>query len=503
MKKESALTNLTGESPSMQKALAHVREIVTRLQPGDRMPPVRVLITQAGVSPRYMCRAVALMARENAITIIKGKGLFAGPVARPTVTVPKMKWERTMERLTRDIFNNTFGAGMLPPISRLRTQYGVSNELIKKAITGLLDQQLVVDDRHGYRIRLPGHTRSFSSVLFVTPGVAESGRAIIYDERLRQVHIQLETVCNAQGLRFAQRSFSYNETWSPGCLGDVEGHIGYIIWSNGINAQLVKSVLHDISRRERPIAIIDEMGDWKPPADIPPRTQLHIFAIAGFLAGTTAARFLLSLGHRSIAFFSLFENQFWSRERHRGLRSEFECAGISDGIMAETMDQMPEYDREKQFPFGPMGLSTSKEIDRLPPVYHRHYGSQFWNIASHFNLMRDTDHFSAALEPLFKRMLDTKAITAWVAANTMLGTSALIFLQNHSIGVPAHVSLLSFDNAPEAYQNNLSSYDFNFAGLANAAFSYIIHPSNRLFTKVNNRTEYEGLLIRRGSTGKL
>jgi DNA-binding FadR family transcriptional regulator len=502
MKKKSELTGLTDSSPSLQKALAHIKGLLNKLQQGERIPPIRVLISHAGVSPRYMCRAVALMAGENKLTIIKGKGVFAGTVTTPAVTISRLKWERTTERLTRDILDNTFNAEMLPSLSRLRKLYGVSNEVIKKAIVSLLNQRLLVDDRHGYRIRLPGHTRSFSSVLFITPGVAPSGRAVIFDERLRQAHIQLETICNSQALHFAQRSFSPDENWVPGCLGDPQSHIGYIVWSNGINVQLLRSLLHDLSRHKRPIAIIDEIGDWKPPTGLPPHARLHIFAIAGFLAGTTAARFLLSLGHRGIAYFSVFENQFWSRERHRGLRSEFGRAGIQDGVMAETLDRMPDYDRKKQYPFGPMALASSRAIGRLPEAYHRHFGSQFWNIASHLNLMRDIDHFSTALEAVFRRMLDTKGITALVAANTMLAISALIFLERHAVSVPQQVSLLCFDNTPEAYQNNLSCYEFNFAGMARAAFSFIVHPSNRLFSKKHSRTEYEGIFINRGSTAR-
>jgi DNA-binding LacI/PurR family transcriptional regulator len=206
------------------------------------------------------------------------------------------------------------------------------------------------------------------------------------------------------------------------------------------------------------------------------------------------------LGHTSAAYFSIYQELFWSRERLRGVRDEYSRAGFSNGVFAETMDRPAEYDIENQRPFGPLASYINSHFTALPAQYHRRYDMQFWNVYFAAMTLRDIDHWSRALAPQFERMRDSGA-TAWLTANTVLAVPALHFLEDRGIRVPDQLTLFSFDNTQEAYQNDLTSYDFDFPGMARDAWSYILYPSSPRF-RGEARIEHKGLIIIRGSSGK-
>jgi DNA-binding LacI/PurR family transcriptional regulator/DNA-binding transcriptional regulator YhcF (GntR family) len=485
---------------SLQTALAYIESVLRTVSSGNRLPPVRAMAVTTGISNRYLCRAVKMLAEQQRVAIVRGKGIFAG--AKPSVhrSVLKRKRERIKELVLKAILGDVFADGVVPPLRRLRLRYNVSYELLRAVLNDLLNDGIIEHHLHGYRVNIPGRLRSYSSLLFIGPGDTVSGKAIIYNERLQGLHVQLESDCAANGIHFAQRSFPGKQIYTPGCLGELSGHIGFIVWPYGMRPEFVGPIIGVLAKSKRPVALIDELGTWTPPRDLEHHSLLKIISIAGFTAGKQAGRLLLGLGHRSAAYFSLYHEQFWSRERLRGVRDEFGKAGFAGGVHEETMGQPAAYDTESQQPFGPLSLHIDSLFKSLPEKYHQRYGSAFWNVQFSAMVLRDINHWSTALAPQFQRMLDSGA-TAWLTANTVLAVPALHFLEDRGIRVPDHLTLFSFDNTQEAYQNDLTSYDFDFPGMARDAFSYILYPSAPRFSGCA-RIEHTGLVIIRGSSGK-
>jgi DNA-binding LacI/PurR family transcriptional regulator len=110
--------------------------------------------------------------------------------------------------------------------------------------------------------------------------------------------------------------------------------------------------------------------------------------------------------------------------------------------------------------------------------------------------------FNRNLEPFFKKALSNSAIAAWVGSNNFVGMLMLEFPKKHSIAVPSTVAVASFDDSREALQYELSSYNFDFPGIARKALAYIMFPSNRAITRNGPLIEVEGMLIVRSSPAK-
>jgi hypothetical protein len=91
---------------------------------------------------------------------------------------------------------------------------------------------------------------------------------------------------------------------------------------------------------KRPVAIIDESGNYAVPSELITNPLVQIFRIAGISAGKQAARLLLELGHTSVAFLSPFHSTCWSQQRQRGLDEQYAKAGYSRGVHHMTNKEL-------------------------------------------------------------------------------------------------------------------------------------------------------------------
>jgi DNA-binding LacI/PurR family transcriptional regulator len=106
---------------------------------------------------------------------------------------------------------------------------------------------------------------------------------------------------------------------------------------------------------------------------------------------------------------------------------------------------------------------------------------------SFFGHWRDQMHYLSCMEEqrrrekeLFeKAFLDTE-ITAWVGANDSVALHAMEFLSSSRHFQSRQMALLGFDNDPEAFINNLTSYDFDFSGLSLRMLQFVLDPARDL-----------------------
>lgn len=74
--------SLMSESSSIESLAATLRDQITRLAPGDRLPSSRELVGRYTVSPVTVSRAFALLAAEGRVVTRPGAGTFVAPRAR-------------------------------------------------------------------------------------------------------------------------------------------------------------------------------------------------------------------------------------------------------------------------------------------------------------------------------------------------------------------------------------------------------------------------------------
>jgi LacI family transcriptional regulator len=107
-----------------------------------------------------------------------------------------------------------------------------------------------------------------------------------------------------------------------------------------------------------------------------------------------------------------------------------------------------------------------------PSVRHRldSEGISLVDIAANFAM-------SDYLAPMFEQALCRSGATAWVAANDRTALSALDFLHARGIAVPQQISVIGFDDFPEAFEHNLTTVNFNMPSLVHHVLDFIIGPS--------------------------
>jgi DNA-binding LacI/PurR family transcriptional regulator len=83
---------------------------------------------------------------------------------------------------------------------------------------------------------------------------------------------------------------------------------------------------------------------------------------------------------------------------------------------------------------------------------------------------------------LCKKAASRKDITAWVCANDAMAFPALAYCRNKNVKVPQRISVVGFDDSPQAITSGLTSYNFNGNGLVNSVLAFILNrPEASLF----------------------
>ncbi|MET9379426.1 PLP-dependent aminotransferase family protein [Streptomyces sp. NPDC002992] len=83
---------MSDSSTSVELA-ASLRELLTRLSPGDRLPSSRELIQRYRVGPATVARAIAVLAAEGAVVTRPGSGTYVAVRARPEREVLDTAWQ--------------------------------------------------------------------------------------------------------------------------------------------------------------------------------------------------------------------------------------------------------------------------------------------------------------------------------------------------------------------------------------------------------------------------
>jgi DNA-binding LacI/PurR family transcriptional regulator len=226
---------------------------------------------------------------------------------------------------------------------------------------------------------------------------------------------------------------------------------------------------------------------------------LRGFSIASLRAGYDIGRFLLNRGHRKIAFVSADHGTQWSVERLRGTENAFAAAGFGDGVVRYARTVVPsKQDIDAIDIKGECDTIDDLITDiRLKSVRF----SRSLKTIDIFNLtvsMRREEAVYGIIGPWFDEISADRTITALVAATDELGIMALDHYAHKGISIPGRMAVIGFDDTPLAHDYSLSSYNFNFAGIARTALTYILNPRHEMFRE--STIECDGIIMERRST---
>lgn len=511
-------------------AVGYLRTLVEaeRAAGRRRLPTIAVLASRAGVSQATMWAAVQVLVRQGVVTARPKSGIVIcsgrrvplqvteRPEATESVPVRVRKWRDTSNRLRQDIVNSVFApGGDLPTRKELSLRYGVSGPTLGRALHHLMAEGIIVRDRR--RLRVPAAqagARGRGVVVLIAAG-DENGEIHQYSPRTGEYIRVLEGLCarasvdlatvacdDDSGRLFPQQDWDHVLTTGP----SASPLLGFILLSGSLRRHPVSSLLRQLARYQSPIAVLDEAAEvtWSAVGKV--SQPVRLFRLTdGVAAARRIANRLMSLGHRSIAYLSPSHRAIWSRDRLTGLEQAFAEAGIRDGVTAYTVDD----------PFShALHLSGDYPLLHEEVQHHLQSGQEHGGhplmqpvlaaMARQIDSVAEQVAYTAKVLPLVDRALTNPSHTVWVGANDHCIAAALPRLRGHGRRIPRDLSLVGFDNTPEAYTHSFTSYDFNSPAAMQAMLNFVLHPGQPLYrSRKEEPVVVEGHLAVRRSLGRV
>ncbi len=506
--------NTAASSSALARALEFLRaNLAVAWSDGERLPTTQQLAGLAEVSRGTMARAVSVLVAEGRLTARRRRGIVAGGPGALLAPLPRrslQKWEQLKRRIESELYDGDFHKQtFLPPARQLQSRYGVDFRTLKKALEGLVEEQVLRPHKRTYRVIRPEEQLSENMVAYITPQELFRTQYRNFPEAGDLVR-QLESECGRRRLLFRPHGMGDMETLRR-TIRDYRVLGGLFYQSGAYN----REILEEFAAQRKPTAMYDNYNHvtTRISQSALTRYRLRVFQFDEVFAGAEVGRFLLRLGHRHVAFISPFHGDWVYPIRYESMRQAFETGGreysvdlvavnnLRDSLQrraSEILDRRRKTvaqadERDLSLELGDLGLvEGSNEV-----LINWASESQSWTI--------NPDHvFNAVLQhelqPLFEQALALAHPTAWVCVNDGIAIHALRFLRSHHIAVPGHLSVVGFDNTGNASYNNLTSYDFDVAAVALKMLDHVLRPDSTLFPPAMRIVNSPGMVISRAST---
>lgn len=487
------------KNDSFKRAIAWVERGLAEgvWQNGERLPAVKEMARSIHINIHMLNRALQKLCDEEKITIVNRKGIFAGrnaplPALR-RIKGAKPKHEIVRATLEQDILHNVFKTDLLPSITELKRRYGVSTGIIRSILLALADEKVVIPFNRRYRLPDRSTKNTNATIVLISRGLSENNESIsIFNDRFKEGIYALEIECRSHRLNLAKIGIRQSDSGSLSKrLKSVTDPFGYILWINGLSTDTIFKILSELASHDKPVALIDESGIAKLPFA---HHRFKIFSMAGLSAGKQVGRYLLTRGHRHIAYISDRHEELWFQQRLQGLTDVYTKAGFPLGVkplLCEREDFPPARDHARNA----LVRSIIKQVSHHAPLMLWSVEQELAWLVHHapeaeFRYNRLTKQFALALQD--------KTITAWVGANDFIAVSALHYLQLHGHDQKKKPALIGFDDAKIATAQNLTSYNFSFPSIIEKALTYILNPQHKYYWNKSS-IECEGIIMERSS----
>lgn len=509
-------------NPAQSRARRYLDGLLPKLKKEGmgRLPRLKDLCRAARVSPAVMERALESYRRRGDVYSRQGAGIFLRlpdsgckpdrAAGHPPVPSPPA-WRKTRDRLVADLINGHLPPGArLPGFKALCEQYGVSYRPLKAALDTLVtDGQLEYHRRH---YRVPSLVTSGSSrmVVLIARGQRDGTVSLVSPWTGEMLHALQQQCSRANAvLKITQGYFETLERMYHPDLHDImrsparlEKVFGFVYITDAMELFPIERMLLDLCALGKPVAIIDDNGYCDSFLHkLPPHLAKAYTVTGGQRAGYDVGRHLIARGHRSVAFFSHSPASQWSRCRLEGLVRAFDRYNIGDSVHAfgcDTRIDPPEA--------GIVSELSNKCVYMLQDAInysfdHSTMHSALWQL--HMNIVQFLRRHVQAekMATILEEALSNRDMTAWVAVNDTVAVICMDFLAARTVAVPERISIIGFDNSPEATFRNLTSYSYNVPALAHRiAMDLIYPPIKPQRAPCRQPIETDGMIVQRGTT---
>ena len=519
---------LAARTSLLDRTAAYLRDLVTTWRashPAARLPGVRALARSAGVSHVTLLRALRQLSGQGLVDIVPAQGIWpAGTRPRrdpmASVTPPAgAKWQDLAGHIGGELLTGTYPAGRaLPSLKALRRRYGVSYETLVKALRVLVADGTLASYGASYRVpalaaarhRTEGEGNAAARrvrAVFITGG-ERPWPVTSDDKRFDALLRALETECaladlELQRVCYSERreGFVTEDGVGPRLPGSQEWTLGYLVFRSGIGDG--SPLLGQLLPFGKPVAVLTTGLPLAVPA-LKGSALVKTFETGpGPGPGRDMGRYLLSLGHRRVAYVSPYHAAAWSRERVEGLSQAFRAAGLPGAVVPCADDRFADDRDYLAAARARLSLESYLDSSRLRRDMPDALRSKAGDLEeSLWRLLRDCQVFQG-LSRLFAQALADRAVTAWVACTDYIALLALEFLKGRSVRVPQDISVAGFDDLEAlSVQANLTTYRYNMAAVAQHMLRHILQPCYPPLRRASGIVRIGGMIIERGTTAR-
>jgi len=503
--------------PGIQKVIDHINAGIASgaYQPGAILPSRGELARMLSLSPDTVALAIGQLKRAGILAGVRGQRCWIPhQVSEQQRTLlgrsskVQRTWDAVAERLKDDITTGAFPAGSaLPTCKELSGRYRTSYVTLRKALDSLESLQLLTRRGRNFVVPAAALPAGRSHILFIwfnhlpylpTHDTDSSFIRALERECLRNSVVLEKRIvwADPRGRVILWR----HRDPAPVEKSIVESCMGVVYLVNWFAS--VNTVVFDwLAHLGKPVSIVDWLGDWNLPPAISGKPHIQLLrSSVTKRPGFDAGRFLISLGHRRIAYFSPYGLE-WPAVRMQGIIDACKLAGATYGVEAFIQHQVGT-EEEFQKLFGKR-YSSIRSTMESPPDFPREYEAGRENLAGTAWLEYENATYFSTLFPLFADALARRQITAWVGCNDAVCMMAFSFLRSRQVAIPRKISLIGFGNTLASVKADMTSYDFNFEAAVGSILTFLLRPG--LVSRIRKlaRPLIEGFMIERGSTARV
>lgn len=508
--------------PTLRRALDTLLEARSRaIEAGaPRLAGMKQLALAAGVSVPTMCAAVAQCRRDGLVRTVRGSGIYVcrpGEQMQPEPDIPRAppaKDELAGRQLRADILNGVYAPGeKLPAVKTLCDRLGISYRPLRRALAALVSEGYLSRAARGYRASSP-RTSGGDNVLVLTIRGFPDAHPRPSTPWLRPLIGMLEQECCRAALRLEIAPVILTDS-PPGVrcrLFDTRhgrrlcsSAFGFCHLEVGLpqrfNELIVDRILTMSSSPVASLAVQAEPSEL--PRGIHSSERLcRLTPALGEECGLAVGRYLLTRGHRHVAYFSAEHHETWSQRRLSGIRRAFAEAGCEGTVRAYTTapEGRPLPQRFR--------TARMRELRRLSRLFDSVNDPEVVDprrrlLAERFRIpLREAFEAKWARErltPMMAQAMSDAQITAWVGSNQTAALLCMEFLQAHSVAVPARIGVVAFDDDEELLAAGVTSYNFNPRAIVNMMLRHVLAGSSRQRRDRQSLTTVDGFIVQRRS----
>ena len=404
---------------------------------GEKMPSVRKMAEHLKLSVNTVHRAYKLLAQENVVQLVHGKGCFWG--SAPTFDV---KPEENVYSVVERLFQNDLDSGVLnafdelPSCKELSNRYEVSPYIVKKFLMQKSAQGILRHVGHRFFFSEGRPVEKSNYVLFIHRS-DEFGRLKIESERESDVFRTFAQIAAEQ--KIAVKFIGYNESSNQFYLSNGENytiknelHCLGVFLSTWLVTDAVK-LFANFASFKNPISVWWEYAPDMVPVSARNRKKWAFYNVAfGKEAGLIVGRYLKNKNMGKVHYLSPYHASFWSKARLQGL-------------LEAGADVIPLVDDRYASPFDLMDAALLAGVER----------QEFLN-----NI----------LESLLKNV----TLDKFVCSNDWVAASLIDFYRAKKLPTPY---VVGFDDTIESYRYVFDSFAFNVGTMVKEAIYHIVAPT--------------------------